>query len=256
MDFGLLVCGAADDAQRTEVERLLKEQHIPLSGFVTPPHPRPLLRGDEEREPFLRLAALTLLTPGTPIPAASILRHLNRDARPGNVLRRYVSLHLSLLPYLRLHGEVKRLRGCQMVGDALIAVPLGRSNLMDAALPPGEWTDLMDNTVHTGRLRGVRSFNAMPILVRENTLLPVYAIDRATSAVDHARLILHWYQPAQETECRLPSGAIYRAWRDGNSFDWAASVFSQGQHVFVHESGMELVIRGPAQSIFYGGWKP
>lgn len=241
MRFGLLVSEPSGDvALRQAVEGLLQAQTIPFQGYVTAPASG--FSGITREDDFLRRAALALLTPGTPLPASLLLRFLYRDARPGNVLRRYVCLQLSLLPYLRVQHEVQPLSGCQLVGSALLVVPLGTEQTVSAALPDGTWTDLMDGAVYTERLQGIRSLNAMPILVRANTLLPIGVHDRTADADDADRVTLHWFQPEDEAVCRLACGAAYRAFRTPRGFA-AESSAEKPWHLIVHQDGEELLIR-------------
>ena len=136
---------------REEMREMLMARQIPLEGFT---EERPaLLTGEETGEAFLRRAAMALLRPGEPLPMAGVARCLaGRDALAGNVLRKYVCLQLSLLPYLRANGKVTEQEGCFLLGDRLAVAPLWEDGRVEALLPPGKWTDLVTGEVFEGRL--------------------------------------------------------------------------------------------------------
>ncbi len=100
MTYGLLASDPLhDDALRSQAASLINSHEIPFGGFTDVP--APLFNGADSRQAFLFRAAFALMQPGQPIPADMLVRHLSGDAQPGNVLRHYACLQLSLLPYLR-----------------------------------------------------------------------------------------------------------------------------------------------------------
>lgn len=240
--FGLFLSDPEHDAAlRSQAQALLTAQRIPFSGFTAQHaplfHALPMTRNG-----FLRCAAQALLQPGCPLPLREVLTHLSGDALPGNVLRRYVCLQLSLLPSLRPGRAVTPLQGCFALGDALLVAPVDTSDCVDASLPPGQWTDLMDGTVYqTQTLRLMRGYNAMPILVRENTLLPVGVSDQSTGHDDADRVTLHWYQPRQSAVCVLADGTRYEAvMSDTQPCLHTAS--DKPWHFVIHQDGQEQLI--------------
>ena len=163
------------------------------------------------------------------------------DARPGNVIRKYVCLQLSLLPYLRVQHEVTALEGCFLVGSDLLVCPLQEDGRVDALLPEGVWTEIATGECVQGRFRRLRGVNEMPVLARENTLLPIGMNDRTTDANDADRLTLHWFQPKERARCTLADGTAYTVWQDGTGYH-AQSDSCLPWHVIVHHNGAESLI--------------
>jgi alpha-glucosidase (family GH31 glycosyl hydrolase) len=159
----------------------------------------------------------------------------------GNVLRKYLFLQLSLLPYLRPGRAVTHLPGCFLQGDALLIAPVSAEDVVDVQLPPGVWTELGGACVQ-GRLRCMRGFNEMPVLVRENTLLPIGVSDRSADHDDADRLTLHWYQPRGQAECILADGTRYTA-RECSGRISVATETDKPFHVIVHQNGETLLVQ-------------
>lgn len=239
--FGLIV----SDPQHAPIRRealsaLLYSLDIPLAGFTDAP--APLFPADMPRPAFLRTASAALLTPGQPIPLEGLLTHLpTSDPLPGNVLRRYLFLQLSLLPYLRPGRKVTRLEGCFLLGDDLLVVPVSPEDTVDVLLPPGVWTELT-GPCREGRLRCMRSYNEMPVLARENALVPIGVNDRTTTHDDADRLTLHWFQPKESAECILADGTRYHVRRAGERIDVHADT-DKAFHLIVHRDGREMLVR-------------
>ena len=226
---------------REEIQRMLFARQIPLEGFTA--ERATLFEGGETGESFLRRAAMALLRPGAPLPMAGLARCLaGRDALAGNVLRKYVCLQLSLLPYLRANGKVTEQEGCFLLGDRLLVAPLGEDGRVDALLPPGVWTELATGEVFEGRLVCLRGLNAMPVLAGENALLPIGVNDRAVDADDADRLTLHWFEPHGEASCALADGTVYRVWQERDTFRGESGT-DKPWHLIVHQGGQERLIR-------------
>ena len=63
-----------------------------------------------------------------------------------------------------------------MLGRALLVAPIFREDgATDFYLPPGKWTDLVNSKVSDGGrwVRGVYDFQSLPLLVRENSIVPM-----------------------------------------------------------------------------------
>lgn len=238
--WGLTVAEPTGDAAlRQQVRHLMAAQELPLADYV--PQETPAFASALDEDAFLCRAALTLLMPDGALPARLLVRHLRGHARPGNVLRRYGALRASLRAYLAVNGQVTTTPGGVLLGEQLLVIPLSDRNSVDAPLPDGIWTDLMEGEVYQTHLRDVRSINAMPVLVRANTLLPVDAVSPAGTYSDDAPCTLHWFQPAQEAQCALPGGAVGRAWRGEHGFA-AAITPHRAHHFIIHEDGAERLI--------------
>ncbi len=239
--FGLIVSDPAQDAARREqLARLLHALDVPLSAFTV--EDAPLFSPAMSRAAFLRRASAVLLMPGQPLPIDGLLAHLSGpDPLPGNVLRRYLFLQLSLLPYLRPGRQVTQLEGCFLVGEALLVVPVTPEDTVNVLLPPGVWTEL-NGTPHTGRLRCMRGYNEMPVLARENALLPIGVNDRTTDHDDADRLTLHWFQPKEKAACTLADGTKYEVENTDGQI-CVSSDTDKSFHLIVHEEGVESLIR-------------
>lgn len=237
--FGLLV--DRDGSVSCEaLLALLDAQMIPFGGFVqggAEDFPKGL--GTED---FLRQCAWRLMQPGRPLPMGELYRHLTRgDALPGNVIRKYTCLQLSLLPCIRADHKVVQLEGCFLLGERLLVAPMGEDGRVDASLPAGIWTELSTGECVTGRLRRLRGLNEMPILARENALIPIGVNDRTPHANDADRVTLHWFEPRGAADCTLADGTVFRAWRDEAGLH-AQSNSSLPWHMLVHSEGGEMVV--------------
>ena len=240
MRWGLILSDPEENrAKRLRAEVLLAMQQIPLAGFTA--EDAALLGAVSDRNAFLRRAAWVLMRPGEPLPVDAVLAYLTGDALPGNVLRRYICLQLSLLPYLRVNADVTQGEGCFLLGDDLLVAPVSEEDTVDALLPPGQWTDLQDGQIWTGRLRLMRGYNAMPVLARENALIPIGVEDRRSDGDDADRVTLHWYQPGGAARCVLADGTVYDASMQGG----VPEVITNSQkawHLIVHRDGQESLI--------------
>lgn len=241
MRWGLILSDSdKNQARRLKAEVLLAMQQIPLAGWT---EDEAALFGEvKDRNAFLRRTAMVLMRPGEPLPLDAVLTYLSGDALPGNVLRRYLFLQLSLLPYLRVNDSVTQGEGCFHLGDDLLVAPASEEDTVEAVLPPGQWTDLQDGQVWTGCLRLMRGYNAMPVLARENALVPIGVEDRRSDGDDADRLTLHWYQPKEEAHCVLADGTTYHVkMQDGRPA--AQSDSGKPWHLIIHQDGQEQLIR-------------
>lgn len=242
--YGLILSAPGLDASRREaLRRLLDAQDLPLAGFTDAPSPLP---DAASRAAFLRHASAALMHPGTPLPAEAVMAHLSGDALPGNVLRRYLFLQFSLLPYLRPGRTVAPLTGCFLLGDDLLVAPVSPEDTVDALLPPGTWTEMNGAThagcLREGRLMAMRGYNEMPVLARENALLPIGVSDRTADHDDADRVTLHWFQPGEKAACTLADGTRYEVYRADQHFDVRTDT-DKAFHLIVHEHGEERLIR-------------
>lgn len=239
--FGLIVSDPQHDlSRRKALSVLLNSLDIPLTDFTDAP--ASLFTADMPRAPFLRKASSALLQPGQPLPLDGLLTHLSSaDPLPGNVIRRYLFLHLSLLPYLRSGREVTPLADSFLLGDDLLVVPVSSEDTVDAQLPPGVWTELT-GLCHEGKIRCMRGYNEMPVLVRANALIPIGVSDRTTTHDDADRLTLHWFQPKDTAECTLADGTRYQVYRTGEQISVHGNT-DKIFHLIVHQNGIETLIQ-------------
>lgn len=241
---GLIVSDPARcDTQRERLSALLHSLDLPLTAFTE--EPAALFSPALQRPAFLRTASAALLQPGQPLPIDDLLTHLSSpDPLPANVLRRYLFLQLSLTPYLRPGRRITLLTGSFLLGDELLVVPVTPEDTVDVQLPPGIWTELT-GSVHEGRLRCMRGYNEMPVLARENALLPISINGQSltqTAQEDTDRLTLHWFQPQESAACTLADGTCYQVQRlDGEIRLQTDSM--RPVHLILHENGRETLIR-------------
>lgn len=242
--FGLIVSDPSlDIARREALSALLYSLDIPLSAFTEAP--APLFPADMSRAAFLRTASAALLQPGQPLPLDGLMAYLSTpDPLPGNVIRRYLFLQLSLLPYLRPGRKVTQLDGCFLLGDDLLVVPVSPEDTVDVQLPPGMWTELT-GACHEGHLRCMRGYNEIPVLARENTLLPISINGQSltqTTADDADRLTLHWFQPKDSAECVLADGTHYHVRIVGEQIKIQTNT-DKIFHLIIHRDGMETLVQ-------------
>lgn len=242
--FGLIVSDPTlNPARRAELSSLLYSLDLTLSGFTA--ESAPLFPTDMSRAAFLRTASAALLQTGQPLPLDGLLTHLSTpDPLPGNVIRRYLLLQYSLLPYLRPGRKVTPMDGCFLLGDSLLVAPVSAEDTVDILLPPGIWTEL-SGSCHEGRLRCMRSYNEMPVLVRENALIPISINGQSLTQTTHDdadRLTLHWYQPKESATCILADGTRYQVQRTGEQITVHADT-NKSFHLIVHQDGEERLIR-------------
>ncbi len=241
MIYGLLVSDQThSDALRTRAASLLASQEIPFSGFTDAPSP--LFDDVDSRQAFLFRAAFALMQPGQPIPADLLIRHLSGDAQPGNVLRHYAFLQLSLLPYLRPGFTVTSVDGGVMLGSSLLILRPSDDGTEDVRLPDGIWTMLHSGECCTGTFRRMHGYQELPVLVRKNTLLPIGVNDRTADADDADRLVLHWFQPDKSAVCILADSTRYCAFLEAGAF-CCESTSRKPYHCIVHQNGEEIIVR-------------
>lgn len=242
--YGLIVSDPQQNIVRREAlaERLYALD-IPLSGFTE--SPAPLFTADMPCAAFLRTASAALLQPGQPLPLDALLTHLSTpDPLPGNVIRRYLFLQYSLMPYLRPGRKVTQGDGFFLLGEELLVAPVSAEDTVDTILPPGIWTEL-SGICHEGRLRCMRGYNEMPLLARENALIPISINGQSltqTTADDADRLTLHWFQPGESAECTLDDGTVYQVQRVGERITIHADT-AKPFHLIVHQDGIESLVQ-------------
>lgn len=235
--FGLWIAKGPDTDEQ-HLRDILARQLIPLEGFVQA-DTFACPAGESE---FLRRAILAVML-GEPIPAEGVERFLSGSvAGPGNVLRKYVLLQLSLMPLLRKNPSVVPGEGCFLLGNDLLIAPLGTEGQVDALLPDGVWTELATGECFTGRLRRMRGLNTMPILARENSVIPIGVNDRTPWADDADRVTLHWFQPGESAACALADGTSYHLSME-NGRAQAQSDSQKSWHLIIHQDGLEMLIR-------------
>lgn len=171
-----------------------------------------------------------------------------------DVLRRFVKLKCRLMPYiygkaveatetglpvmrpmeLEFCGDpaVRYLDMQYMLGDRLMVAPVfSEDGHADFFLPEGTWTDLLTGDVKEGGrwYHHAYDYYSLPLYVRENTLLPVGAVDSRPDYDYGKDLEIRWYAPGDEADLRIVDDA-------GKT---AATVHAEkvGQKVTVRVSG-------------------
>ena len=134
------------------------------------------------------------------------------------MLRKFTNLKCTLMPYLYSAAVEAHQTGvpamramllefpgdipCQdldrqyMLGERLLVAPVfTKEGDVDYYLPAGTWTNLLDNRVVEGGrwLHEVHDFMSLPLMVRENTLLPIGADDQNVEYDYGKDLTLHLF---------------------------------------------------------------
>ena len=135
-----------------------------------------------------------------------------------DVLRKFTNLKCTLMPYLYAQAVYTHETGVPtmramvlefpedipcasldrqyMLGDRLLVAPVfTKEGDVDYYLPQGSWTNLLDNRVVEGGSwqHEVHDFMSLPLMVRENTLLPVGADDQQVEYDYGKDLTLHLF---------------------------------------------------------------
>ena len=135
-----------------------------------------------------------------------------------DVLRKFTNLKCTLMPYLYSAAVEAHQTGvpamramllefpqdipCQdldrqyMLGERLLVAPVfTKEGDVDYYLPAGTWTNLLDNRVVEGGrwLHEIHDFMSLPLMVRENTLLPIGADDQNVEYDCGKDLTLHLF---------------------------------------------------------------
>ena len=156
------------------------------------------------------------------------------------VLRKFTKLKCTLMPYLYAAAVETHRTGLPsmramvlefpedipcldldrqyMLGDRLLVAPVfTESGDVDYYLPAGTWTSLLDNRVVEGGrwLHEVHDFLSLPLMVRENTLLPIGA-DGHNVEYDYSKdLTLHLFAlkgQARADVKDMDGGDLLTAW--------------------------------------------
>lgn len=97
-----------------------------------------------------------------------------------------------------------------MLGEALLVAPVLREDgICEYYLPAGTWTHLLDGTVRQGGSWQQDAYNyfSLPLYVKENTLLPMGAVEDRPDYDYEEGLSLRLYQLKDgcQAECRVPA---------------------------------------------------
>lgn len=212
MKYGLRLIGK-DTEILSLAEKRLNAQGIPIGdiqiGNVTD-------EAAPSENAFLHRAVYRILTL-QPLDAAEVLRFLDHTAHAGEVLRRYSWLVCSIASYLRLDPPVHEGNGYALLGDLLIP-KASDEDAVDLTLPESRWCALFGQGVYEGRLRGLYTPSRIPLLLKENALLPVSPIETDTGRDETKSLTLHWFLPQESAQITLQCGTTYRAEQRADGF--------------------------------------
>lgn len=237
---GLLISDpACNEARRRALAALMHDYDLPLRGFTE----ASALPDGLPFAAFLRRASMNALL-GQPIPLEALLTYLPGHPLPANVLRKHLFLRLSLMPYLRPGRDLTPLEGCILLGDDLLVAPVSPEDTVNAALPPGVWTEL-NGACHIGQLRCMRGYTETPVLARANALVPISMNGQSLTqhaADDADRLTLHWFQPGDKAKCTLADGTTYHVQRRGEQITIDTDT-NKAFHLILHQDGAETLVR-------------
>ncbi len=150
------------------------------------------------------------------------------DEESVDVVRKFTKLKCSLMPYLYSKAVEAHRTGVPMMramvlefpqdiacgdldrqymlGESLLVAPVfTKEGDVDYYLPEGRWTNLLSGEVVTGGrwVHEVHDFMSLPLMVRENTILPVGALD-STVEYDYSKgLTLHVFELNDEAQCEV-----------------------------------------------------
>ncbi len=150
------------------------------------------------------------------------------DEESVDVVRKFTKLKCSLMPYLYSKAVEAHRTGVPMMramvlefsqdiacgdldrqymlGESLLVAPVfTKEGDVDYYLPQGRWTNLLSGEVVTGGrwVHEVHDFMSLPLMVRENTILPVGALD-STVEYDYSKsLTLYVFELNDETQCEV-----------------------------------------------------
>ncbi|WP_322183910.1 alpha-xylosidase [Neglectibacter caecimuris] len=196
-----------------------------LSGFGFWSHDISGFEGTAPADVYKRWAAFGLLSTHSRLHGSNSYRvPWLFDEEAVDVLRKFTNLKCTLMPYLYSAAVETHRTGVPtmramvlefptdadplnipcadldrqyMLGESLLVAPVfTREGDVDYYLPAGTWTGLLDNrTVEGGRwLHEVHDFMSLPLMVRENTLLPIGADDQNVEYDYGKDLTLHVFQ--------------------------------------------------------------
>lgn len=145
-----------------------------------------------------------------------------------DVCRHFVKLKCSLMPYLYEKALLASEQGtpvlrpmmlefpddptCDytdlqyMLGDDLLVAPVfNEEGAARYYLPKGRWTHLLSGeTAEGGQWRSEKhDYFSLPLMVRENAVIPMGAVDTRPDYDYLDGLTLHWYQPRAEQTVRI-----------------------------------------------------
>ena len=150
------------------------------------------------------------------------------DEESVDVVRKFTKLKCSLMPYLYSKAVEAHRTGVPMMramvlefsqdiacgdldrqymlGESLLVAPVfTKEGDVDYYLPQGRWTNLLSGEVVTGGrwVHEVHDFMSLPLMVRENTILPVGALDYTVEYDYSKSLTLYVFELNDETQCEV-----------------------------------------------------
>ena len=198
-----------------------------LSGFAFWSHDISGFEGTAPADVYKRWAAFGLLSTHSRLHGSNSYRvPWLFDEESVDVVRKFTKLKCALMPYLYTKAVEAHQTGVPMMRAMMLEFPedipcadldreymLGESLLVapvftkegdvDYYLPEGRWTNILnDQVVEGGKwLHEVHDFMSLPLMARENTILPVGA-DCTDVEYDYAKgLTLHVYELTGKAAC-------------------------------------------------------
>lgn len=191
-----------------------------LSGFGFWSHDISGFEGTAPADVYKRWAAFGLLSTHSRLHGSNSYRvPWLFDEEAVDVVRKFTNLKCTLMPYLysaavETHNTgIPAMRAMvlefpedipcgdldrqYMLGERLLVAPVfTKEGDVDYYLPAGTWTGLLDDRVVEGGrwLHEVHGFTSLPLMVRENTILPIGADDQNVEYDYGKDLTLHVFQ--------------------------------------------------------------
>ena len=202
---------------------------LTCSGFGFWSHDISRFEGTAPADVYKRWAAFGLLSTHSRLHGSNSYRvPWLFDEESVDVVRKFTKLKCSLMPYLYSKAVEAHRTGVPMMramvlefpqdiacgdldrqymlGESLLVAPVfTKEGDVDYYLPEGRWTNLLSGEVVTGGrwVHEVHDLMSLPLMVRENTILPVGALD-STVEYDYSKgLTLHVFELNDEAQCEV-----------------------------------------------------
>lgn len=237
-----------------------------LSGFGFWSHDISGFEGTAPADVYKRWAAFGLLSTHSRLHGSNSYRvPWLFDEESVDVVRQFTKLKCSLMPYLYAAAVEAHKTGvpamramllefpgdipCEdldrqyMLGGSLLVAPVfTKEGDVDYYLPEGRWTNILSNQVIEGGrwLHEVHGFMSLPLLARENSIIPFGASDTAVEYDYSQNLTLHLFQLTGEARVQVAD-------MHGETFLTASAKREGGKATLRFEGrapGLRVLLRG------------
>lgn len=236
-----------------------------LSGFAFWSHDISGFEGTAPADVYKRWAAFGLLSTHSRLHGSNSYRvPWLFDEESVDVVRKFTKLKCSLMPYLYTKAVEAHETGVPMMRAMMLEFPedipcsdldrqylLGESLLVapvftkegdvDYYLPEGRWTNILNNQVVEGGkwLHEVHDFMSLPLMARENSIIPVGADDTDVEYDYGKDLTLHVYELTGKASCEVVDSKGEKfltaaAEKEGDKITVTLNGSAQGLKILLH----------------------